>query len=658
LKSETATPLSNNLDIERLSIFSKGSISGIIVSVLCASALVFGFGLEFQQDITLKLSWYTCFLLAATLRVATTRYWMTASKERNFDPSKHKELAYIGIVSVATLWAIYPILIIPSLSDVVELACIVSIYTALSSGAASVLSAFKPIALIFITLLMLPLTISLVISPVENAYILGILALGFTVVILLSAMRSADFTNESIKMRHENLSLVTRLEEQNKQILSSKNVLEKRVLERTDKIFRLSNIDPLTNLFNRGAFSSQLDELIQTADARQTDVSLLFIDLDGFKTINDIHGHNIGDSVLKVVAKRLDVNRPNDSLLCRWGGDEFLVSCHSLEITEIQAFADTLISRLSEPMETKVGVLSVNATIGIALYPQHGSTESVLISNADIAMYHQKNIAKGKALMFTDEIQHAISRTSYLKDALTTAIENNEFSIVYQPVVSSKSDVLIFSEVLIRWKKQDEMISPTEFIEVAEQHGFIQEIGMWVVRQVAKELNQVNDLSLCVSINMSVVQLMTNGVADNVKAVFEQANIDTSRIYIEVTESILTNDAELLKNNINRFNELGFSIAIDDFGTGYSSLSQLQQLAPNVIKIDKSFVDNWEQGGEVIVQAVQDMSAKLSFDVVIEGVETKEQSEKVQTAGVQFIQGFYYAKPMPLAALRKWIQCV
>lgn len=547
----------------------------------------------------------------------------------------------LGIVLIGINWAAYSVFIIPNVSNLIELALSVTILTALSGGSTSTLSGDKFVCAVFVSLLMLPLTAVLLISEIESVYYLGILSGGFYLVILGSGLRGAQFTYESAKTKYEKDSLVYSL--------------EKRVKQRTSEIEKLSNIDSLTKLLNRKAFSQQLTELMSLSASLNKKLAVSFIDLDGFKSINDIHGHKVGDQILKIVASRLAEFYFDKGILCRWGGDEFIVISEFESEREILNESNQLISHLASPIKCEVGVVGINATIGISLFPVHGTTESELISHADIAMYQQKSKVKGKVLVFSEDMRDALANQLIVKNNLSHAIENNEFYLVYQPIVNPQSAEVFFAEALIRWEKDGKLISPITFIPIAEQYGLIQEIGTWVARKVADDLSAMKEkVTFVVSINVSVAELMLVDFAERFYQIFASKSVDAKQICIEVTESVLTHDVDFMLDSLSKLRAFGFIIAVDDFGTGYSSLSQIQKLSPSIIKIDKSFVDNWQSGGKSIIKAVNDISAELSFTTVVEGIEKQEQLDKVLQIGVTQLQGFYFAKPMLFDDLIDW----
>jgi diguanylate cyclase (GGDEF)-like protein len=618
-------------------------------------ALVIALTFDSSENNAIKIAWLVAILSFMLLRTFSTFLLKRELKTLHCNVLKQKKIAYFGIVSVGFIWGSYPILVLPSVNDVVELCFIVTIFTALSGGSATILSAYKKLAIIYVLSLMLPLATMLMLSEIENSLPIALLAYAFTVVIAFSAAKSADFTSRSAHIRHERAGLLEELEQKNQQIIENNEVLEKRVQKRTEEILVLSNLDPLTKLSNRGAFSEQLSHMIKEYRESSKSFALFFIDLDGFKDINDVHGHEVGDSVLREVARRLQSIDSGVDLLCRWGGDEFLLTSSLYDPKKIDRLAEQVITRLSQAIHSESGLLYVNATIGISYFPEHADNELALISRADIAMYEQKKTAKGELLVFSEEMEISIARTTYIKNALVHAIANEEFHLVFQPIADVQQSGQLFVETLIRWEKDGELIPSSEFLPIAEKYGYIYEIGHWITTQVAKELSENAFMDpFSVSINASITQLISQQFSKDIYEVFASHSISTDRIFIEVAETVLTSNTDMLVTNLQTLRSLGFHIAVDDFGTGHSSLSLLQKISPKVIKIDKSFVDTWGKGGEVIVQAVQTMADKLFIDVILEGLNTESQVRKANAAGVRFMQGAHFAEPLKIESLQEW----
>nr|WP_242698616.1 EAL domain-containing protein [Alteromonas sp. 5E99-2] len=445
------------------------------------------------------------------------------------------------------------------------------------------------------------------------------------------------------------------MEEKNKQIVEANVNLEEKVKQRTEEIFELSHIDPLTKLCNRTAFSDNLKLLINACALNDSTLAVLFVDLDGFKSINDSHGHGIGDKVLIETAKRLTSRTAIPKSVCRWGGDEFLIALQNTDKNHAYNYGKALIKRLSQPIQIDHYSLKVGATVGIAMYPEHGVNDIQLITLADTAMYVQKQFAKSDVCLFTEAMRATLSRDILLKEGLTQALENDEFYVTFQPVIQSQSGEVSFCEALLRWKLNGEHISPEEFIPAAEQHGLINSIGSWVLHKACLQAAAWSfDNSVNLSVNVSVAQLMQGDLVSVVKSALNKSNFPAQNLHLEITESIFAHDIEYVLNQMQALQSLGIKVSLDDFGTGFSSLALLQSLSADVVKIDRSFVSTIDKGGKAIIQATQYMAQELGYSVVAEGVESKAQADTLSAMGIDSLQGFYFSKPMRLEELKQW----
>jgi EAL domain-containing protein (putative c-di-GMP-specific phosphodiesterase class I) len=294
-------------------------------------------------------------------------------------------------------------------------------------------------------------------------------------------------------------------------------------------------------------------------------------------------------------------------------------------------------------------VLSVGATIGIALYPDHATTEDSLIQSADMAMYFQKKKARSTVGVFSEQMEKIYSHELYLKNELTKAIENQQLRLAFQPLVIASNHNVFAFEALLRWQINGDNITPDEFIPIAEQYGLIHEIGAWVLKNACMEASRWDkSLQLAVSVNVSVIQFKDENFINIVEDALFASKFPAELLHIEITESVFSEDTHSILNQVKRLQTQGIKVSIDDFGTGYSSLSVMQDLAVNTVKIDRSFVNNLNGNGRPIISAVMNIASSLNFLVVAEGVETKEQAQELAKLGVHFLQGFYFSKPIEI----------
>ncbi|MFK5915011.1 MAG: EAL domain-containing protein [Woeseiaceae bacterium] len=411
--------------------------------------------------------------------------------------------------------------------------------------------------------------------------------------------------------------------------------------------------DTLTRLPNRTLLNDRLVQAISHAKRNNQKLSVMFLDLDRFKNINDSLGHMVGDKLLQAVAVRLKKCLRECDTLARIGGDEFTVllpEIHSKSDSEF--IAKKIIDTLKKPFHLSNQEVFISTSIGIAHYPQNGETKESLLKHADIAMYAVKNKGKDGFQFFTDNMQQELSDNLSLENDLRHALEKNEFRIHYQPQVDANSHEIVAVEALLRWDHPERgTILPSEFIPFCEEVGLIQPIGDWVLDCVCKDLNVwiAMDLELPrVAVNMSAKQLEHPDIVDKVKSKLIEYGISGEMLEFEITENVLMEDIENVISVLNEFSSMGAKIAIDDFGTGYSSLQYLQKLPIDTLKIDRSFIAamEYEQGAMSIIKAVIAMAKGLKLHIISEGVEEIRQMEQLKALGCYNMQGFLFSPPV------------
>jgi diguanylate cyclase (GGDEF)-like protein len=578
--------------------------------------------------------WWWAMSSLLVCRMLDVIWWKTKLEHTEFDGNKAVNRFILGVNPTGIMWAIY-LVYMALYNNGIELTTTIIAVSSMAGGSAIVLAGHKKTALFYSFILLAPGSLTLLLSGVFALQTLGMLGIGFAIVMVIISKKSADFTLHTLFLKNENTVLIQQMEE--------------KVKQRTQKIYELSNLDPLTGLYNRAAFLNRLKSVIELFVVEESNkkVALLFIDLDNFKNINDSIGHKAGDQILKETAGRLKQGDLALNLVCRWGGDEFLVALSDTGEASAIETSLKLIELLSTPHSIDNSILSVGATIGIALYPDHATTEDSLIQSADMAMYFQKKQARSTVGVFSEEMEKLYSHELYLKNGLTRAIENQQLRLAYQPLVLSKDYKIIAFEALIRWKINEKNITPDEFIPIAEQYGLIHEIGAWVLQNACMEAAQWDKaLQLAVSVNVSIIQLKDENFIKTVEDALFTSKLAVDLLHIEITESVFSADTNIILNQVKALQAKGIKVSIDDFGTGYSSLSVMQDLGVNMVKIDRSFVNNLNGNGHAIISAVMNIASSLDFLVVAEGVETKEQAQKLTKLGVHFLQGFYFSKPI------------
>lgn len=416
----------------------------------------------------------------------------------------------------------------------------------------------------------------------------------------------------------------------------------------------LAEHDFLTDLPNRLLLTDRLNQALNSARRKVTNVALMFLDIDNFKNINDTLGHEIGDKLLKNLAKKLSGCLRNTDTISRQGGDEFIILLPEIADDYAPAeVAEKLLDICSKKCLIDNYELQVSASIGISVYPDDGDTAELLTKNADAAMYQAKSAGRNNFQFFTKEMTQRVTEQMTLEASLRDAISNNELMLFYQPIVSISAGQIVAVEALIRWKHpQWGLISPDRFIPVAEVSGLINQIGNWVLREACRQNRAWQDMGLPpmrVSINLSALQFRQANFLQEIMKILLQSGMEPRYLELEITESISVHGQSEVIQWLNTLKEMGVSLAVDDFGTGYSSLSYLKRLPVDIIKIDKSFIRDIgaDPNDAAIIIAIISMSHSLKLSVTAEGVETKEQLDFLTSNGCDCIQGYLFSHPLP-----------
>lgn len=438
-----------------------------------------------------------------------------------------------------------------------------------------------------------------------------------------------------------------------------------------DRLRYLAYFDPLTNLPNRRSFIEQLNRILKRSKRRDSSAALLFIDLDNFKRINDSIGHGRGDKLLVEISKRLTMElREDDAIsylapdedtehdgsteIARLGGDEFTVVLSDIDsINGVEAVARRILERLSRPIALQSHNPVVTPSIGIAIFPSDGADPDDLVRNADTAMYAAK--AEGRACyrFYNEQMNAKAVEHLLLEEELRDAIKSDQLELHYQPQVDTDSGQVVSMEALVRWNHPGRgMVSPGEFIPVAERTGLIIELGDWILQEAARNCAHWDEAgfdSFRVGINLSPLQFSQPDLAANVSAFLRDSGLAAERLELELTESAIMTDAETNIEKLRQLKELGISLAVDDFGTGYSSLSYLKRFPIDTLKIDQSFVsDLASPDGQALVDAIIALASTLNLQVIAEGVETLEQVNYLLARDCHLLQGYYFSRPAPV----------
>lgn len=421
----------------------------------------------------------------------------------------------------------------------------------------------------------------------------------------------------------------------------------------------LAHIDPITCLPNRNAFNDRLAHALKRADRQETCVSLLLLDLDNFKIVNDTLGHDIGDMLLRQVAERLGQTLRSTDVICRIGGDEFVVIVEPADDElEPDQVARKILRALAEPFMVQTHQLFVSASIGVSAYPKDAPDAAAVVRCADIAMYHAKNKGKNAYEVFHEEMAHRASKRLALEANLRKALQNNELSLHYQPQIDVRTGRMCGMEVLVRWHCEalGGMVSPAEFIPVAEESGVIVPLGRWVLQLAIRQAAAWRKAGLMehiehVAVNVSACQTKDVQLMYEVQALLMETGLPPRLLELEITEGVLMENVNANIALLHKIQAAGIHLSIDDFGTGYSSMAYLKRFPIDQLKIDRSFVNAVPGDGAAIAKAIIAMAHSLNMTVVAEGVETEEQVAFLSDAGCDVMQGYYFARPMPAEQL-------
>jgi diguanylate cyclase (GGDEF)-like protein len=425
--------------------------------------------------------------------------------------------------------------------------------------------------------------------------------------------------------------------------------------EANEELTYLALHDSLTKLPNRALLEDRLEYSIGVAVREKRNFALMFLDLDGFKAVNDAYGHSVGDLLLIEVAKRIEPKIRMQDVISRVGGDEFVFLGDVGEPSDAATLAEKLLVIIREPFQIDGHELRMSGSIGIAMYPGNGENQHELLTNADAAMYHAKSLGRDSFCFFETSMNSHVQAHLEMVQDLRQALERREMVLFYQPKFEAPQGPAIGAEALVRWRHPKRgLIQPDDFIPVAEKTGLIVPIGEWVLDEACRQMREWHDAgrhNWTMAVNLSPVQFGHPALIEMVRATLERHALIPHCLTLEITETTAMRDADASAVILQQLHEMGVRIAIDDFGTGYSSLLYLKRLPASELKIDRGFVCNLADDSEdqAIVSAIVALGHTLDLEIVAEGVETRAQQEFLTNMGCDSLQGFLFGKPMPPA---------
>ncbi len=467
---------------------------------------------------------------------------------------------------------------------------------------------------------------------------------------LMDELHSASAQKEELqRLNLELLAKEQQASQQNVTLIEYNRVMK----ENEEKLYHLIHYDTMTGLPNRIKIADRIELLINLLSQKHLGFSLIHIDLDLFKRINDSAGHHVGDQMLRCLSERLRRISHPDDMIGRIEGDEFgIIVQRQMKEEELLVYAEGIRNSISEPIPIDGKDYNISASFGIAMFPADGDTAEELIKSAEAAMYKAKEGGRNGVRFFRKDMMEDILMKAQYESELRMSVQNKEIYLVFQPQYHTQSKKLRGFETLARWKSERlGAVSPAEFIPIAEQAGIIVPLGEWILENACRKLNQLIAIyggDLIMSVNISAVQIMSPTFLSSVKRILHKTKTDPHNLEFEITESVMISSVEYVTKVLKQLSELGIRIALDDFGTGYSSLSYLQMLPIDTLKIDKSFVDNIveESMHRLMVGSIISLVHQLKMEVVAEGVDSDSQLGYLHDFDCDFIQGYIWGRPL------------
>ncbi|BDC50593.1 hypothetical protein F183_A29090 [Bryobacterales bacterium F-183] len=680
--SNTPTrPVKESVDGKRVNqerarlLYEHASLGVAFTAVVCTCVvLLVGTSQQYGGQMW---AWWCVMMAICLARLTAIRRW-----ERSGNPNGVLGIRWFGagILLQGLAWELMALVLFPVFPEE-QRALVLMVMCALASGAITTLASSFWLAAGYATQMTLPPAILYMLADrTQNGSAVVFLTLSYLLMILHSARVNHEAVLRSIHAQESRQTLLAQMQQAYQDLAAAQvdlqnanQNLEQRIRERTSdlvkevaersryaqELTRLASTDSLTGLSNRATFSSRLTACAKSAGAAGERLAVLFIDLDRFKEVNDVRGHDAGDLVLREVARRLASNLPEHAELARWGGDEFVVMAPRVkDETEAIEIANRLRSALWLPIPLAAEEVSIDGTVGIAMFPKHGRSDDDLIRAADVAMYSAKQEGRNRVRMFEQSLADDLASRHIVAQALRDAVSSGQLSLHFQPIVSTLTGRCETMEALLRWHHPDlGLIAPLDFIPMAERSGDIVGIGRWALVEACRAAAQWSGVPSppAVAVNISAVQVLSGTLFDDVEFALRESKLPPSRLHLELTESLFAGDHQRISPAIEGLRRRGIRISIDDFGTGFSSLSYLQDLPVDTIKIDRTFINRMNRDSHAIVQAIVMVGRALSFEVIAEGVESENQWKELQALGVTQFQGYIVSRPIPGERVPNWL---
>ena len=433
-----------------------------------------------------------------------------------------------------------------------------------------------------------------------------------------------------------------------------------------ERVEYLAFHDALTDLPNRLLAQDRLSMALTIGKRQKTQLGVLVLDIHQLRHVNDLYGHEVGDLLLRQVGQRMQGSLRGADSVARLGSDEFLVIMSNLgkgcEMGYITALCDRLLAVLAEPFDVDGWQIEITSSIGIALFPKDGETAEILIRNADIAGRESKQLGPQHYAFFEEGMTATLMQHLVVRDGLRSAVADQSFELHYQPQIELSSGKMIGVEALLRWRRSDgQLIGPADFIQVAEESGLIVPIGRWVLREACRQAvtwRTMFESPFVMAVNVSANQFKNHHFGQEVLSILAETGLDPRELELELTESVLIDEASSIEETLTLWKTRGIQLSIDDFGTGYSGLYYLKRLQADKVKLDRCFVSQiqTEDVDRAIVQAIIQMARALNLKTIAEGVEDESLANVLLKMGCDEAQGYYYAQPMPAHELEKWLR--